>query len=64
MTEYCPDCQSEQYYVADEQTDFGDDFVSLSWTCKCGQCGCRFVIHRIYNLDPYYSYVEKMKNDD
>lgn len=61
MSEWCPDCQSEEYEILDEETDFELGSVSLSWACKCKQCGCLFVMYRTYNLDPYNSYVEKLK---
>lgn len=64
MAEYCPDCQSEQFAVLNEQTDIEISSASFSWTCRCNQCGCKFVIYRTYNLDPYYSYTERMEDND
>lgn len=64
MNEWCPDCESERYEILNEETDFALDSVSMSWKCQCHRCGCLFKIYRTYTLDPYYSYTQKMEDNE
>jgi hypothetical protein len=64
MSECCPECNSENYEVLDYQEDFEIGSVSMWWKCKCPCCGCLFEIGRTYNIDPYYSYVQKMEDNE
>ena len=61
MNEWCPDCECDEYEILDEQTDFTMGSVSVSWECECRRCGCKFEIYRTYNLDPRYSYTQKIE---
>ena len=61
MSEWCPDCECEIWEVRNEKTDISPSCVSISWLCKCHRCGCKFEIVRTYNLDPYYSYTQKVE---
>lgn len=61
MSEWCPDCGYEEWEILDEQTDFTQGSVSISWLCKCSRCGCQFEIYRTYNLDPDNSYTQKIE---
>ncbi len=64
MNEWCPDCNSEDYEVLDYQEDVEISSISMRWKCKCPNCGCLFEIGRTYNIDPYYSYVQKMEGNE
>lgn len=64
MNEWCPDCKCEEYEILDEQTDFELGSISMSWLCKCNNCGCKFEIYRNYTLDPYYSYTQKVEENN